>query len=228
MGRNRKRMQITAFVAMMLLCSVAWTATGTQATVLTNLGGVAEGTLSGLGPLIQLRAPHGVQVTGPHQQFDLPLSRIRQITVDFPRVIIETLEDVIIAPYSAFLGIAEILTLTPGRAEETYRIPFTSVRAIALHGAALRPVPRQWMGDHFLSEPEIAAARPLGIEICADCEVTTPTPSAVTPAPVDDSPVIWGAFTPEVPEEEPSFPWWIGLVAVAVLLGVFFIVSPGS
>ncbi len=228
MGRNRKWMTVSAFFVMMLVGSVGWTAMGTQATVLTNLGGVAEGTLSGLSSLIQLRSWHGAQVTGPHQQFDLPLSRIRQITVDFPRVIIETLEDVIIAPYSSFLGIAESLTLSTGSAEETYRIPFTSVRAIALNGAALRPVPRQWMGDRFLSEPEIAAARPLGIETCADCEVTTTPATAVTTTPVDDSPVIWGAFTPEVPEEEPSFPWWIGLVAVAVLLGVFFLISPGS
>lgn len=227
MGRSRKVVTVTGLVAMLLLTSVAWTAMGTQATILTTQGGTASGTLSGLGPLIQLRAPYGVQIIGPHQQYDLPLSVMRQITLDFPRVIIETVDSVIIGPYSAFMGLGETLTLSTGTSGQAIRIPIAAVRAISLHGAALRPVPREWMGDRFLSEPEITAARQLTPATCDDCTVT-PAPVSSPALVEDESPVIWGTFTPEIVEEEPAFPWWIGLVAVAILLGVFLFVNPGG
>jgi hypothetical protein len=222
MIRARKTFHFAAMLAVGLVVGAAWAAMGTQATVLTNLGGVADGTLTGLGPLIQLRAPDEVSVIGPMQQYNIPVSSIRQISVDFPRVIIETEAGVIIGPYSAFAGMDELLTL--GVTSGSVSIPFTSVRAIALHGNALQAVPREWMGDRFLSTPEILAASPLAAETCADCAITTTPPSTTA-----DTEVVWEAITPMV-EEEPSgeIPWWIGLLAVGLLVVVMFALGSGS
>jgi len=201
----------------------AFEATATLATVLTNLGGVADGTLRGLAPVIQLRAPDEVTVIGPMQQYDIPLSSIRQISLDFPRVIIETQTGVVIGPYSAFQGINEVLTLATSYGAALIEIPVTSVRAIALHGSGLRPVPREWMGSYFLSTPEIVPVSPLLADDCEDCTVTIPAPSN------GDSTPIWNTITPEAPVEEPDeLPWWMGVLAVATLVVLFYLLSSGQ
>ena len=220
MGISRRSATIVCLLTIALISGFAFGATATQATVLTNLGGVASGTLTGLAPLIQLRAPDEVTVIGPMQQYDIPLSSIRQISLDFPRLVIETETDVVIAPYSAFQGIDEVLTLVTGEGTGSIEILVTSVRAIALHGRALQAVPRQWMGDHFLSTPEIVSAAPVLAEDCDNCTFTIPMPSN------DDSTPIWNAITPQVPLEEPDeFPWWMGVLGVAALVLLFYFLS---
>jgi len=218
------------FVCLLTLALISILALGTsatEATVLTNLGGVADGFLIGIDPVISLRAPDEVTVIGPMQQYDLPLSSIRQISCDFPRLVIETETGVIIGPYSAFGGINELLKLTLNSGNGVIEIPVTSVRAIAFHGSSLRAVPREWMGDHFLSEPEIVSATPLLITGCDDCSITVPaTVSADTT--VDTTP-IWNTITPDIPPEETSeFPWWLGMIGVGALVILFYFLSSGQ
>ena len=220
---SRRSALIVCLLTISLVSGLAFGATATQATVLTNLGGVADGTLTGLAPIIQLRAPDEVTVIGPMQQYDIPLSSIRQISLDFPRLVIETETGVVIGPYSAFQGIDEVLTLVTVAGTASIKIPVTSVRAIALHGRGLRAVPREWMGDHFLSTPEIVSAAPLLAEDCDNCTITIPAPSN------GDSTPIWNAITPEVPLEEPGeLPWWLGILGVAALVILFYLLSSGQ
>jgi len=210
-------------LTILLVTGLALESTATQATVLTNLGGIADGTLMGLAPVIQLRAPAEVTVIGPMQQYDIPLSSIRQISLDFPRLVIETDTGVVIGPYSAFKGIDEVLTLVTDSRTASITIPVTSVRAIALHGRGLRAVPREWMGDHFLSTPEIVSASPLLVEDCVNCTITIPVSSD------GDSTLIWNTITPEIPLEEPAeLPWWVGVLGVAALVLLFYLLSAGQ
>lgn len=223
MGIFRRSSLLVCCLTLSLILGFAWGVTATQATVLTNLGGVADGTLSGLAPIIELRALDEVTVTGPLQQYNIPLSSIRQITFDFPRLVIETETGVIIGPYSAFSGINEVLTLVMATGIPSIEIPVTSLRAISLHGSSLRAVPRKWLGDHFLSTPEIVSATPLLVEDCEDCAITIPAPST------DDSAPIWNTITPAItPEETTEFPWWMGLLGVSALIILFYFLSAGQ
>jgi len=214
-----------ALISLLALGTAATEAT--EATVLTNLGGVADGTLTGIDPVIALRAPDEVTVIGPMQQYDLPLTSIRQISFDFPRLVIETETGVVIGPYSAFSGISELLKLTPNSGSGTINIPVTSLRAIAFHGRGLRAVPREWMGDHFLSTPEIVSAVPLLVDGCDGCSITVPAPISSSTT-VDTTP-IWNTITPEIPVEEPAeFPWWMGVIGVGALIILFYFLSSGQ
>ena len=219
----RKSYLFSCFLALASLSLLALGASATEATVLTNLGGTADGTLTGIGPVISLRIPDQVTVIGPMQQYDLPLSSIRQISFDFPRLVIETETGVIIGPYSAFSGINELLKLIPNSGNGTIEIPVTSLRAIAFHGSSLHAVPREWMGDHFLSTPEIVAATPLGISECADCSITV----SASNTGVDTTP-IWNAITPAPLEETAEFPWWVGMLGVGVVVILFYFFSSGQ
>jgi hypothetical protein len=212
-----------ALLTVLLLFAAQAGAATIQATVLTNLGGVADGMLSGLSDVLQLRAPDEVTVIGPMQQFDIPLSTIVQISVDFPRLVIETETGVVIGPYSSFGGINEVLTLTREDTDASVRIPFASLRALAFGGRALKPVPREWLGDHYLSEPEILAASPLSAETCDDCTITAPPPST---SETSGSTIVWNAVTPEETVEPTSdFPWWIGALVVGALVVLLYFVG---
>ena len=227
MNAFRKSYLFVCLLTLALISLLALGTAATEATVLTNLGGIANGTLTGIDPIIQLRAPDEVTVVGPMQQYNLPLSSIRQISFDFPRLVIETETGVVIGPYSAFSGINELLVLIPNSGSGTIVIPVTSLRAIAFHGRGLRAVPREWMGDHFLSTPEIVSATPLVVTGCDDCSITVPAPISSSTT-VDTTP-IWNTITPEIPIEEPSdFPWWLGVVGVGALVILFYFLSSGQ
>jgi len=196
-----------------------------QATLLTNKGQIADGTLTGIGPVLRLSAPDEVAIIGPDRQFDVPLSSILQITLDFPRVVIEATDRVLIGPFSAFSGIGEALHLDRSDGS-LVTIPTASLRAIALGGHALRPVPREWMGDRYLSEPEILAASPLTLETgCDDCSIALPD----RPLLADDTP-IWNGLEPQVSlEEEPAgLPWWLGLLGFAAVVVVALLLTSGG
>lgn len=223
-ARNTASMIVLLILALLSILSLATLAT--DVTVLTNLGGVADGVLTGIDPLITLRAPDEVTVIGPMQQYDLPLSSIRQISFDFPRLVIETETGVIIGPYSAFSGIGELLKLTPNTGNKIIEIPVTSLRALAFHGRGLRAVPREWMGDHFLSTPEIVAAKPLVGDSCIGC---TTTRAPINGSSASDATPIWNTITPQTPVEETAeFPWWLGLIGVAALVIIFFLLNSGQ
>jgi len=219
---SRRTTLTVCFLTISLISGLAFGATATQATVLTHLGSVVDGTISGLAPIIQLRAPDEITVIGPMQQYDIPVSLIRQISFDFPRLVIETETAVVIGPYSAFIGIDEVLSLLTD-AQILIEIPVTSLRAIALHGTGLQPVPREWLGDRYLSMPEIVSASPL---IIGDWETVE---AEITPPSSNDSTPIWDAITPETPlEESGDLPWWLGVLGVAALVILFYLLSSGQ
>jgi len=201
-----------AALGMVALCGVAvW---GVPALLLTTTGETVEGTLSGITPVIRLVAPDEVMFIGPAILFDVPVASIRQITIDFPRLVIDAGETVLIGPYSAFQGIAQ--TLKVERRAGSVSVPTAGVRAIALGGRGLQPVPRTWLGDGYLAMPELTATR-------AIAPASAPTTPA-EPAPYDET--VWNALTAtEVSPETTGTPWWVGLLIVAGLIAVVYFLA---
>jgi len=206
-----------------VVACLSFAASGVPGILLTNTHQIAEGSISGLAPVIRLLATDGAVSIGPGPQFDIPLSSIRQITLDFPRVVIETADRVLIGPYSSFRGISQALQIDrPG--ESAITLPIASLRAIALNGHSLRPVPRVWLGDGYLSMPEISGASPWVDTECANCTISVPR----TATDADLTP-IWNGLSPEyVPEEPAELPWWVGLLGVAALVVVAYILTSAA
>ena len=206
-----------AFVVLLIggiVTGAAIAADAVPAVILTNRGQVAEGSISGIAPVIRLLATDGVTSVGPGPQFDVPLSSIRQITLDFPRVVVETDDRTLIGPYSSFRGISEALQFDR-TGEPSVTIPVSSLRAIALNGHSLRPVPRVWLGDGHLSMPEIAGAAPFVATECVDCTISPARPDVDA-----DLTPIWNGLTPEYVPEEPETPWWVGLLGLAAVIAI--------
>ena len=223
--RQHYRCAIVALLIGGLFAATAVAAGAVPAVILTNVGQVAEGTLSGIAPVLRLLATDGIRSIGPGPQFDVSLGSIRQITLDFPRIVIETDTRTLIGPFSSFSGISEVLQLDRVGAP-TASIPTSSLRAIALNGSALRPVPRVWLGDGHLSMPEIAGAVPFVAAECENCTITTTRTTATTDT---DLTPVWNGITPEyVPEEPESLPWWVGLLGVAALIVIAFLLTSAS
>ena len=194
--------------------------TGLQAQVLTNDGRTLSGELSGLVSPIRLLAGELARSVGPDRAYEVPLPLIRQITIDFPRVIVETADRVLIGPFSAFRGIAELLTLQ--HAGESVDLPTAAVRAIALNGEALHPVPHEWLGNQFLTHPAV-----LGLEGAATTS-TQEAASAVTPP--SSLATTYEQLYQVPPTETPAeTPWWlVVLVLGAVVVAVYFLFGTGS
>ena len=199
------------------------------ATVVMTNGEVYRGELSGLDPTSRLVAaipPH----IGPPATLDIPVSEIRQITLDFPRLVIETPDRVFIGPWGAFRGIPEGLTIDTDRG--SFPLVTAAIRAMALHEATLHPVPREWLGDAFLEMPAILI------------ESATEADAAIAPAFTADSsfeddatiidlttPIFGGTNAVETTEEPASASsWWVLLILAAVVVAVVLLASgsPGS
>ena len=177
-----------------------------SARILTTTGVTAEGTLSGILPTIRLDASELAGYVGPFQAFDIPRGEIRQITLDFPRMVVETMDRVFVGPYSAYRGLSERLTLQQGSGRLS--LPTASVRAIALHGYGFHPVPREWLADAFLVMP-LTTARP-GLSLASEGPAVQPRPSspATTAKPQ--------AEASTEPEEETA--GWLAPVLVIALI----------
>jgi len=216
----------------LLFCVVVpWVAMAIPATVLTTAGEVADGLLSGLGPILRLLRPEGTEHVGPDALFDIPLDTIVQISVDFPRIIVETVTDTFIGPYSGFLGIGETLRLDRGTAGPI-DLATSSLRAIALNGHSLRPVPRTWTGAGFLTKPTIFGDRPLVDTECDTCSITAP--SSYDSSGLDGSTsglagdtLIFNTISANLPPDtgQSELPWWVGLLGVAAIVGLFILLS---
>lgn len=224
--RQRMRLALTVLLAGAIVLGIAAAGCAVEAVILTNVGQIAAGQLTGIAPAVRLLMTDGVRSIGPGLQFNVPLSSIRQITLDFPRIAIETEDRTMIGPFSSFSGIPEALQLNR-TGEPSVTIPISSLRAIALNGHSLRPAPRVWLGDGYLSMPEISRASPFVATECDDCTITVPRADDADLTP------IWNGLSPEyVPEESPALPWWVGLLGVAALVLVAFLLTssgaPGS
>lgn len=221
--QQRVKRAITALLIGGIVGGMAIAAGAVPAVILTSVGQVAEDSVIGIASVIRLLATDGITSIGPGAQFDVPLTSIRQITLDFPRIVIETEARTLIGPYSSFSGIPQALQLDrPG--EPSVTIPTSSLRAIALNGHSLRPVPRVWLGDGHLSMPEISAASPFVATECEDCSISLPQ----TDADADLTP-IWNQLSPEyVPEEPAELPWWVGLLGVAALIVIAYLLTSAA
>ncbi|MEA1871081.1 MAG: hypothetical protein U9N00_02640 [Candidatus Bipolaricaulota bacterium] len=181
---------------------------------MTTTGKTVQGRLSGISSIIRLSVPPPVTYVGPAQAFDIDLSTIRQILIDFPRVAVETEDRIYIGPFSAFSGISQLLTLTDGNTTHSFSI--ASLWAIALHGEPFQPLPREWMGDEFLSMPDATTVFP----------VTMDMDSAGKPVEEEHAVVpvhTWNDLYPTIPPPlEEATPWWVGMLIVAGLVGLVY------
>jgi len=219
--RNGVRRMAVALLVGAILGSVGIGVGAVPAVILTNIGQVAEGSLSGIAPTIRLMTTNGMTSIGPGPQFDIPLTSIRQITLDFPRIVIETETGTLIGPYSSFRGISQALQLDRA-GEPVVEIPTSSLRAIALNGRSLHPVPRIWLGDGYLSMPEITGASPFLPEECEDCTISPPQ---LRNADADLTPIWNGLSADYIPEEPAELPWWVGLLGVAALIAIAYLLT---
>jgi len=209
-------------LATVCILAAAVSAAAVPALVRTNAGLVFQGGLSGLAPTLRLADPFSR--VGPAAQYDIPLSSILQISVDFPRIVVETDDRVYIGPYSAFSGIGDVLRIDERGAATA--IFTTTLSAVALNGQSFRPLPREWLGRGWLGpgvfvlDKTSAAAEP----------APTPSRTIASVAGQGDEDIIWGALTPtETPAEEPAgLPGWLGLVAVAALVALLLLSTGGS
>jgi len=208
---------VSLFLLLFLLCVGALGGAplgGTPAIVITTTGETAQGSLTGISSVIRLSVPPPVTYIGPAQAFDIDLSTIRQILIDFPRVAVETEDRVYIGPFSAFSGISQLLTLTDGKT--THSFSTASLWAIALHGESFHPLPREWVGDGFLSMPSAITASPVTINMDSPRGIVEEEHAVV---PVST----WNDLYPMTPPppEEPT-PWWVGMLIVAGLVGLVY------
>ena len=201
------------------LAGAGWLANG-QATVLTTNGHEFTGAVTGIGGTPRLNL---VPAAGPIRVFDIPRSAIRQIIIDFPRLIVETSDKVYIGPFSDFTGIDEQITVHSGNDQVT--VPLAGLRAIALNGNAVHPTPRVWVGTGFLTRPVILVSSPANL---------TPVGHVSTPAssPTSEHPINWAKINPNpvLPPPEPQgASWWAGVIALVGLVGlVYFSLTLGK
>ena len=222
------RRRLVALSMMILVCvALAWTASAVPVTVLTNQGELIRGTLDGLSQILRLNRPADQPFVGPDKQFDVPLEVIRQITFDFPRVIVETVAGTLIGPYSAFSGIGELLQLDTGSG--TMELATSALRAIALNGNSLRQVPREWMPNEFLVDPNVFRTRALASTPCDGCSAApTDKPSNVpvtdeAPSEEEDS----AAVEDDADATAAGIPWW-ALAIVGGIVGYLLLTSNSS
>ncbi len=198
----------------------------------TNGGDVIQGTLSGLAAVLRLEDP--TPPVGPAAQFDIPLSSIQQIWVNFPRIVIETVDHVIIGPFSAFAGIAQMLRVEQlGTVTE---IPFTAVRQIAFNDEGFRPLPREWLGRDWLNQRlYVVEKTAVASASSATTAATLETEPVATDTPTESesgSDVVWNGAAPAAPATTPSasggLPWWVLLIGVAVVFAAFLLIPSGK
>jgi len=208
----------TVIALIMLLVGLSLIASSLPSSVLTTTGTVIRGSVSGIASSIRLMEPDRIASLEPVTVQEIDRSQIIQITVDFPRIVIETTTNAYVGPYSAFSGIDESLRINGAD------VPMAATRAIAMDGRSFRQPPRVWLGDAFLAMPSL--------EVASGLRETTAEPSTVTNA--DDEPefdpIVWNSFTPQEPVEEEAgaLPWWVGLLVVAGIVGLLLFMQGSS
>jgi hypothetical protein len=221
------RRVLASFLVAAALVGLSMAGGAVTVAVKTNGGHVLQGVLSGLGPTLRLQDP--TPPVGPAAQFDIPLAAIEQIWVNFPRVVIETVDHVIVGPYSAFAGIAQLLKIED--AGSVTEVPFAAIQAIAFNGAAFHPLPREWLGRDWLNQRGYVVNKTAGtVAEAATVAAEVETQAVTTPLVDAGDEVIWNGAAPVEPAPvAPSgeLPWWIALVAVAVVVVVFFLIPTG-
>jgi len=223
MTNPRRRRVLCVAVCACVLCATA--AGAIPATLLTNVGGITSGSLTGLEGILRVLRPEGIPTAGPDNLFGVPITSISHIFVDFPRVVIETADGVLLGPFSATTGASEALSMTPSSAATGSAVPFASVGQIALNGYGLSStVPRIWLGDRFLTLPDTCLYNGDGT---SEGLGTTATSSSNSSA---SSTMAWSGVdeTALASTGDSGIPWWLGLLAVAALLALIYFNSSSS
>ena len=221
------RRVLAGFLVAAVLVGLSMAGGAVTVAVKTNGGHVLQGALSGLGPTLRLQDP--TPPVGPAAQFDIPLAAIEQMWVNFPRVVIETADHVIVGPYSAFAGIAQLLKIE--NAGSVTEVPFAAVQAIAFHGAAFHPLPREWLGRDWLNQRSYLVNKTAGAVGAAAAVAEAETQVVATPLVDGGDEIIWSGATPT--EAAPTaasgeLPWWVLLIGVAVVVALFLFLPAGT
>jgi hypothetical protein len=166
---------------------------GIEAQILTNQGRSIEGNVTGIYPIVQLD-PTDLTDNTLARRYEIPIAKVRQITVDFPRVIIETDERTYIGPFSAFKGISQLLAIR--KKEKSTELHTAALRTIAVDGTPIHPAPREWLNNAFLSVPEIPIPQVSEGELSAPAEEPVRfelplTQKVSTPPPESKGPPLW-------------------------------------
>jgi len=226
-AKGTRRVLASLLVAAVLV-GLSMAGSAVTVAVKTNGGHVLQGALSGLGPTLRLQDP--TPPVGPAAQFDIPLAAIEQMWINFPRVVIETADHVIVGPYSAFAGIAQLLKITD--AGNVTEVPFAAVQAIAFNGAAFHALPREWLGRDWLNQRSYVVNKTAGAVGAAAATEAEAEPLMVSaPLAEGGDEVIWSGTPPAEPAPTASsgeLPWWVLLVGVAVVVALFLFLPAGK
>jgi len=226
-AKGTRRVLASLLVAAVLV-GLSMAGNAVTVAVKTNGGHVLQGTLSGLAPTLRLQDP--TPPVGPAAQFDIPLASIEQMWINFPRVVIETADHVIVGPYSAFAGIAQLLRIED--AGSVTEVPFAAVQAIAFNGAAFHALPREWLGRDWLNQRGYVGNKTAGaVGAAAATEAETEPLIVSAPLAEGGDEVIWNGTPPAAPAPTASsgeLPWWVLLIGVAVVVALFLFLPAGK
>jgi len=224
--KGTRRVLASLLVAAVLV-GLSMAGSAVTVAVKTNGGHVLQGALSGLGPTLRLQDP--TPPVGPAAQFDIPLASIEQMWINFPRVVIETADHVIVGPYSAFAGIAQLLKIE--NAGNVTEVPFAAVQAIAFNGAAFHPLPREWLGRDWLNQRGYVVNKTVGTVGAAATVMQAVTEVVLTPLVDGGDEIVWSGATPAEPAPTSSsgqLPWWVLLIGVAIVVALFLFLPAGK
>jgi len=183
--------------------------------ILTNNGDLIEGRLTNLALTIRLNVTAPATNVGPAQALDILTSAISQITVNFPKIVIETPNRTYVGPFSAFAGIPEVLTIEQQATIQNLKI--AGLRAIALRGVSMHEPPPGLLGMELFPRTETGLSSQLA-------KAKEEESSLALAQPIQQIfPRAWGEeisqTTTEIPEDKTS---WLLLLAVTSIASLFF------
>ncbi len=184
--------------------------------ILTNNGDLVEGKLANLASIIRLNVTAPATNVGPAQALDILTSTISQITVNFPKIVIETPSRTYVGPFSAFAGIPEVLTIE--QQETIQNLKIAGLRAMALHGVSLHEPPPGLLGMELFPRTETGLSGQLATAKEEESGLALAQPIQQI------FPRAWGEeisqITTEIPEDRTS---WLFLLAVTSIASLFFL-----
>lgn len=184
--------------------------------ILTNNGDLIEGKLTNLASTIRLNVTAPAISVGPARALDILTSTISQITVNFPKIVIETPSRTYAAPFSAFAGIPQVLTIE--QQETIQNLEIAGLRAIALRGVSMHEPPPGLLGTELFPRTETGLSGQLA-------RAKEEESSLALAQPIQQIfPRAWGEeisqTTTGIPEDRTS---WLFLLAVTSIASLFFL-----
>jgi len=218
-GEGMKRMRLgccLGILVSMLLFSVSGVAqeNAIPVQILTNNGDLIDGKLTNLASTIRLNVTAPAVSVGPARALDILALTISQITVNFPKVVIETPSRTYVGPFSAFTGIPELLIIE--QQETTQNLKIAGLRAIALRGVSIHEPPAGLLGMELFPRTAMSLSSQLAKEEESSIELAQPIQQIF--------PRAWGKEIcqtgTEKPEEKTS---WLFFLAVTSIASLFFL-----